>query len=459
MKWLIASVFLLFALHAAYAAADATAPAPFQLVRSDENYDPLVNPGHFAPPPERYKYLPLTADGETYLSFGGELRERYDVFDAPRFGIGTKSDAYDLQRILLHGDLHLGRRFRLYAELGKHDVFDKRTAVLPVDKSPTNVQNLFVDVVPDASEHWRLRVGRQELLLNPTQRFISVREGPNFRQSYDGGRVTWQEGKWRIDGFSLRPVIVKPDAFANRGDPNTLFSGAYISRAVAGPATVVDAYWLAYDHWGARYGATVGPERRRVIGSRLALRDDGWDFDTDVAWQYGTFANRNIRAWAVGSDGGYTFNARLRPRLGLRLDGASGGSSTDPNSLDTFNPLFPKGLYFDESMLTTFANLISVRPSLTIAPMRTLTLEVSEAWRWKQSVQDGLYLIPFVAVANTAGVGGKYVGNWTILDSVWRPSRWLTLQAEYVHVTAGDAIQAARGHDVNFAMLIAQFRF
>ncbi|HEY0799667.1 MAG TPA: alginate export family protein, partial [Steroidobacteraceae bacterium] len=170
-------VILRFAVLLMLAHSASSEPAPFQLMRFDENYNPNINPGQFGPPPEPYKYVPLTADGETYLSFGGEIRERYDVFDAPRFGIGSKSDAYDLQRLLLHGDLHVGRHFRIYAELGRHDVFDKRTTVLPVDKSPTNIQNLFIDVQPESAEHWRIRVGRQELFLNPTQRFIAVSEG------------------------------------------------------------------------------------------------------------------------------------------------------------------------------------------------------------------------------------------------------------------------------------------
>ncbi len=444
----------------AAAASAADTPAPFQLVRSDENYNPHPLSGTYVPPPEPWKYLPVSASGESYFSFGGELRERYDVFDAPRFGIATRSDSYDLQRLLLHGDFHMGQRFRIYAEIGKHDVFNKSTAVLPVDQSPTNIQNLFIDVIPESSEHWRVRVGRQELVLNPTQRFIGAREGPNLRQSYDGARLTWNAGHWKVDAFSLRPVIVvKADAFDNRGDSSTLFSGVYVSHTLGKPQNVIELYWLAYNHWNARYGATVASERRRTIGTRVALRNGGWDFDTDLAWQYGTFGSREIRAWAVGSDLGFTLPAVWKPRVGLRFDGASGGSSADPNSIDTFNPLFPKGLYFDESMLTTYANLLSVRPSIAIAPLRGLTLQVSEAWRWKESVQDALYLIPFVAIAQTVGPAGRYVGRWTVLDATLRANRWITLQGEYVHVASGSAIQEPGGKDVDFTMFIAQLRF
>ncbi len=438
------------------ATAAAVEPPPFQLVRSDEDYSPRLSS---VLPPEPYKYLPLSEDGETYVSLGGEIRERYDVFDAPRFGIGAQSDSYDLERVLLHLDLHFSHRWRLFAQLGRHDVFGKRGPILPVDRSPTNMQNLFVDFVPDAGEHWCLRVGRQELLFNPTQRFVAVREGPNFRQSFDGSRVTWHKGAWTVDTFSARPVIVRPSAFENHGDPNTRFWGLYASRSFGSPQDVLQAYSYALDHRGARYGPVVSDERRRVAGLRYAARHDGWDTDTDLVWQYGTYGARNIRAWAVGSDVGYTFPRRAEPRAGFRLDAASGGAATDPTALRTFNPLFPKGLYFDESILTTYANVWSVRSSLTLKPQPTLTLEVSEAWRWRQDEHDELYLIPFTAIGGTASTPGRYVGRWTVIDAVWHANRWLTFQAEYVHVAAGTAIQDAGGRGVNFEMLIAQLRF
>jgi hypothetical protein len=440
------------------AVAEPTAP-PFQLVRSDESYLYLRDPSNHRSWDDLIKYVPLNADGEVYLSLGGEIRERYDVFDAPRFGIGSKSDAYDLQRILLHADLHVGPHVRFYAELANHDVFDKRTAILPVDKDPTDVQNAFLDINSDAMDRWRLRVGRQELLLNATQRFISVREGPNIRQSYDGARVTWRNTDWNIDGFSLRPVLAKPRAFDDRGDPNTLFSGLYVSRRLSAWSGSVDGYWIALDRWNAKYGATVADERRRGIGSHITLKREGWDFDGDVLLQYGTFGTADIRAWGAGVDVGRTFDAPWHPRAGLRLDGASGGSLRDPTQLSTFNPLFPKGLYFDESMLSTYANLLSIRPSVTVTPIPTLNLQVSEAWRWRQSREDALYLIPFVPLPQTLDNQAKYVGQWTIVDALWRVNRYWTIQAEYVHVIAGDAVTLARGHDVNFEMLIARFQF
>lgn len=443
-----------FALASLAAAEEA---APFKLVRSDEDYGRLADPVLRAAAPEAYKYLPVGSDA--YVSLGGEIRERYDVFDAPRFGIGQRSDAYDLQRILVHADVHVDEALRVYVEAGNHDVFGKRTAVLPVDRDPTNLENAFIDYHPRGDARWRIRLGRQELVLDTTQRFIAAREGPNLRLSYDGERVTWRDGGWQVDAFSLRPRLVKDEAFGDRGDPATLFSGLYVARALATVHGTVDAYWIALDHFGARYGATVAAERRRGLGARVAMAPLPWDFEAEVLWQYGTYGSADIRAAGGGLEGGYTFTARGHPRASLRLDGATGGAPNRADRLGTFNPLFPKGLYFDESTLTTYANLVSVRPSVTLTPARALSVQLSAAWRYRQNVHDALYLIPFVSLPQTFGNTIRHVGQWSILDVLWRANRYLTLQGEYVHIVAGGAIRAAGGHDVDFEMLIAQLRF
>ena len=73
-----------------------------------------------------YKYIPLDADGDSWLSLGGELRERPELFDAPRFGLaGGEEDGYVLQRVLVHADLHLGPHVRLFAQLGAYEAFGK----------------------------------------------------------------------------------------------------------------------------------------------------------------------------------------------------------------------------------------------------------------------------------------------------------------------------------------------
>ena len=61
-------------------------PPPYTLLRFNEDYRYLANPQNRTDPFDRLKYIPLNPDDpNSYLSFGGELRERYEHFTNPGF--------------------------------------------------------------------------------------------------------------------------------------------------------------------------------------------------------------------------------------------------------------------------------------------------------------------------------------------------------------------------------------
>ena len=436
----------------------AAEPPPFALIRADEDYRYLRNPDAAKSWEDGIKYVPLDSSGQSFLSLGGEVRERVDVFDAPRFGIGQRSDAYVLQRVLLHGDLHVTDRFRIFAEFGKHDAYDKNRPLGPTDEDGADLQVGFLDVVPDPDEHLTLRAGRQELQFNPLQRFVSVREGPNIRQSFDGGRAFWRDGPLKVDVFATRPVQIKPGAFDDTADHTLRFYGGNLETALDA-ATIVEGYVFEYDHDRVRYGSNSGNERRTSIGLRLAGRREAWDYDAEGIGQLGSMSGHDIAAWAGSADGGYTLAADWAPRLGLRFDAGSGGSNGRTGMVGTFQPMFPKGAYFNETALTSWSNLIAIRPSLRVQPMPTVSLEASVLLRWRQNPADAVYVQPSTPIAATLGNRAREVGQAYELDATWKATRNLSFEMQFVHQAAGPAITKAGGHDTDFGMLITQLRF
>ena len=90
-------------------------PPPYKSLRFDENYLYLQDPARRGDVWDPLKYIPLASDPHTYLSLGGELRERGEYFSAPLFGLrGGGADAYLLHRLLLSGDLHITDNFRAF---------------------------------------------------------------------------------------------------------------------------------------------------------------------------------------------------------------------------------------------------------------------------------------------------------------------------------------------------------
>ncbi len=105
-------------LAASPATAQTPAPDPerrYPLPTYDENWQFLSDPNRHTDPWDIVKYLQL-ADG-MFASFGGEARESYERFGNQDFALSVPSpNGYLLQRYLLHADIHVGSRLRLWTE-------------------------------------------------------------------------------------------------------------------------------------------------------------------------------------------------------------------------------------------------------------------------------------------------------------------------------------------------------
>ena len=84
---------------------------------------------------------------------------------------------------------------------------------------------------------------------------------------------------------------------------------------------------------------------RHTVGSRSWRSGAGpWDFNHEAVVQWGSFGSRRIRAWGASSDTGFTFSDRLRTRVGIRADPASGERERGDDALNSFDPLFPSAI-------------------------------------------------------------------------------------------------------------------
>src|SRR5438552_1013722 len=92
----------------------AAKPPLYQRFRYDEDYTYLRDPAKRTDFFDPIKYIPLNSAGDWYLSFGGEVRERYEMYNNNRWNPKSPDDdGYLLQRYLLSADLHLGPSLRI----------------------------------------------------------------------------------------------------------------------------------------------------------------------------------------------------------------------------------------------------------------------------------------------------------------------------------------------------------
>jgi len=97
-------------------------PLPaYKLLRYEEDYSYLKDPSRRTDFWDAIKYVPVSHREDWYMSFGGFLRERFEILHngdagaAPANAHGNNADL--LERYLLHGDLHFGPNFRFFGQL------------------------------------------------------------------------------------------------------------------------------------------------------------------------------------------------------------------------------------------------------------------------------------------------------------------------------------------------------
>ncbi|MBU3890191.1 alginate export family protein [Methylosinus sporium] len=439
--------------HADEAASVAPSRPRLMSNRWQENWSALVDPGLRTEPGDELKFILLSpSDPNFYLSFGATLRERFELANAPSFGVGktNRNDSYLLQRIQLHADLHLNEDWRIFAQIEDARAFDKKN-LGKADQNPPDLRLAFLEyghAFPDGA--LKARIGRQEFAFD-LQRFVSNRDGPNVRQAFDAAWLDFEVEPWRVLGFVSRPVqYYREQAFDDRSTRDVQFHTLRLERHVFGQ-NELSAYYSFYGNRNASYLDASGSERRHIFDIRFAGEKDGFDWDVEGMAQSGSVGAKSIRAWAVGARAGYRFSMLpLRPRIGIQADAASGDRRRGDGRIETFDPLFPNGYYFTLAGFTGYANLIHLKPSLTLAASDKVTVLAGVGLQWRETTADAIYVFPNIAVAGTAGSPGRWTGAYEQLRVDWAVTANLSAALECVHFAAGDTIRRAGGHDGNY---------
>jgi hypothetical protein len=438
-------------------------PPPYTLLRFNEDYRYLSDPRNRTDLFDPLKYIPLNSkDPDSYLSLGGEIRERYENFSQPGFGTGKSpsENEYLLQRITLDADLHLNDHIRFFTQAISGLQFGQTGPSSAVNQNPVDLQQAFVDVVvgdPDGKDpRLTTRLGRFQMTFG-SGRLIATRAAPNVPFKFDGVELIGAVGKSRLYGFIVRPSEEEKYRFDGENDAQT-FWGAYGTTALGGPLnTSADLYYLGFRDRNASFIAGNGTEMRHTIGTRLFGKVNGWDYDVEPVGQFGTFNGQQIHAWTAATDFGYTFEGLdWKPRLGSKFDVASG--DTRGKGFDEFNPLFFKSGYFNDASLIRPSNIIDVHPTVQFRPFKGMVATLGSDVLWRETTNDGVYAPPgFVELP--AGDGSNYIGTTAEAAFQYQINRHLVWTTSYVHLFSGDYVHSSGGRDVDYIGSWLSFTF
>jgi alginate export protein len=420
--------------------------------RWQEDWSVLADPRVPRLPFDEFKYIRLSeVDPYTYLSFGADTRERLEANNAVGFGTGAnRNQDYVISRNEFSADLHVANQIQAFVQF-QSDFAPWKTMLTPVDRDRLDLEQAFValtELVGDGT--LKLRLGRQQFAFD-LQRFVSVRDGPNVRQSYDAGWADYENGPWRLITFYSHPVQVQDNqVFDDYSNSKQTFGGARIERKLTDWMTVT-GYYANFTQASVRFQNAGGNENRDVLDVRLNGAINHFDWDIEAMNQTGSIGADAIEAWAFGSLAGYTFaNVNWTPRIGIQVDAASGDGNLPGRKFGTFNPLFPNGYYVTLAGYTGYVNFIHVKPSLTLHPSSSVKITLAAAAQWRENTADAVYTQPDIPVPNTAGRPGAYTGSYGQARLDWTIDRATAFAIEAVHFKIGDALRNAGAHDSNY---------
>lgn len=383
------------------------------------------------------KNVPLLGAHPVTLSIGGQARWREEFFRG--FNTLPLNDDHSQTRLLLSGDLQVGKRAGAYGRL----FFEARDAqsygrtlpggVRSNDADRADFQTAYVDLGYGRSQ---LRVGRQEIGL-ARERMFGAPDWSNTRRSSTGSRLQLVHKSFALEAVDARPMIVrlrKPNVADSTQRFRTLSIG---SSAGARPlARGLPALWQSY--W---YEQSIRPASgltnrayRLTSGGRVQ-----WQWRTDKthavshslefegARQFGTVGTREIRAGFWVAEAQWQFKRVLgAPTLALGVEEASSERPGTSNTLEVFSVMYPAahqhGGYAD---VIGRPNVRELHAISQWNPHRTLDLRGAVYWFDRLRLDDGVYTKQNTLFRAAGTSTARHVAEEIDVTGIWRATTHL----------------------------------
>ena len=179
--------------------------------------------------------------------------------------------------------------------------------------------------------------------------------------------------------------------------------------------------------------------------------------------QFGTFDSGRLLAWKLAQGVSYSL-PRVRYHPVLELQGAISTGDKNPQNADlqTFDPLFPAGLYYGDMVFTSGSlNAIVAHPSLIMQLSKSLTLNADSFSLWRQRTTDGLYSQSGMFLRTGRTSHSRYVGATQDLDITWHVDRHATVRFIAAYYEVGSYLRETQppGKDATYFSVIASYKF
>lgn len=380
--------------------------------------------------------LEKATDAPDWFSIGGTYRLRYETLDHPFRASASGSDEILVGQLLLNARVTLNAFYaNLELEDSRQELADSDTAlgtdsVNTFEPLQAYVGMRFDDVLSQGS-HLDVTAGRMTINIG-SRRLVARNSYRNTINAFTGVHALWKSS----DGLEARAFYVLPlqrkpsdlqslldnDSELDTESSDVSLWGMFGSVPDVFGKTTAEAYFYGFrsrDH----VGIPAADRDLYTPGFRLYRTPaaSAWDFETELAYQFGTSRlstaasdtnDLQHRAGLFHGEVGYTWQAKMSPRLELSYDYASGDDDPDDNENNRFDTLSgarrfdygPTGIYGPFAR----SNISSPGLRLEAKPVKKLTGMVGYRAVWLASDRDQFTQ---ARLQDRTGNSGSFVGH------------------------------------------------
>ena len=177
----------------------------------------------------------------------------------------------------------------------------------------------------------------------------------------------------------------------------------------------------------------------------------------------GTFGSSGLVAWKVAQGTSYAFSrVRLRPVVSMQGAISSGDANPADPRLQSFYPLFPKGVYYGYMLFTNGSlNAIVAHPSVSLQLSPTVSF-IGDAFAfWRTSTNDGLYSQSGAFQRTGQTSEARYIGAQGDFGIAWRVDSHTTLQLLTAYYNVGPYLRQTEPPSKNatYFSITAAYKF
>jgi len=407
------------------------------------------------------KYIPIGKNN--FVTFGGELREQFQLYNNINFGDvpPTFQDISTNQlwhRLMVHSNIELGNHFRFFVQLNSTLRFLNDNPIVPeIDENQLSLHQAFAEL---KLTNWNFRLGYQEMYYG-NHRLITVREGPNTRQAFDGLVVKHKFKNGAIDLFAVSKVVSKQYVFDDESMHDGLY-GIYGTQYFSNHKMGLDYFLVDFQSKARMYNYVSAFENRQTYGLRLFSNYKKVNFEFEGGYQSGKFNDLNISAYTVLADVNMNVLPNKKGTIGFAANVASGDKDNTDNQLNTYNLIYAKPAY-GLAVPIGATNMISLSPYIKISPIQKLNILAQVFFMSRNSDQDGTYSPGMIENRPRSNAffasDKKTLGKFYLLETNYQQTKNLSFAFDASYFDAGSYPKTTgKGKDVTYLSFKSNFK-